>query len=330
MGWVLRMRDHGGDLDRARAVFGGSDWIDLSTGVNPVAYPMPKLPPQALTALPTAADVASLEAAAALGYGTMADVVALSGAQAAIQLVPRLRPPGHAAVLAPSYNEHAAALAAQGWRVSDVRDPNAMAGADLAVVVNPNNPDGRSWTPEALAALADRVGLLVVDESFADPHRELSLAPRLAALGERVLILRSFGKFYGLAGLRLGFALGGPEITTSLRSLAGPWAVSGPAIAAGRAALPDSAWQAETIARLARDASRLDALAEGAGWRPVGGTLLFRTYETGDAVAAQARLARAAIWSRVFPYSAGWLRLGLPGGEAAWARLEAALSGGSE
>lgn len=324
------MRDHGGDLDRARADYGGSDWIDLSTGINPVAYPMPELPRHALCALPTAEDVAALEATAARAYGTTADVLALPGAQAAIQLVPRLRPPGHAAVLTPSYNEHAAALAAQGWRVSDVREPEAMTGADLAVVVNPNNPDGRRWTPEALAALADRVGLLVVDESFTDPHPELSLAPRLEALGERVLILRSFGKFYGLAGLRLGFALGGPETTTSLRSLAGPWAVSGPAIAAGRAALADSAWQAETIARLTRDASRLDALAEGAGWRLVGGTLLFRTYETGDAVAAQGRLARAAIWSRVFPYSAGWLRLGLPGHEAVWARLEAALTRGGE
>jgi cobalamin biosynthetic protein CobC len=324
------MRDHGGDLDRARAVHGGSDWIDLSTGINPVAYPMPELPRHALCALPTAEDVAALEATAARAYGTMANVVALSGAQAAIQLVPRLWPPGHAAVLTPSYNEHHAALAAQGWRVSDVREPEAMTGADLAVVVNPNNPDGRRWTPEALAALADRVGLLVVDESFADPHPELSLTPRLPALGERVLILRSFGKFYGLAGLRLGFALGGPETTTSLRSLAGPWAVSGPAIMAGKAALADSAWQAETIARLARDASRLDALAEGAGWRLLGGTSLFRTYETGDAIAAQGRLARAAIWSRVFPYSAGWLRLGLPGHEAAWARLEAALTGGGE
>ncbi len=324
------MRDHGGDLDRARAVYGGSDWIDLSTGINPVAYPMPDLPWHALTALPTAEDVATLEAAAAKAYGTTADVVALSGAQAAIQLVPRLRLPGCASVLAPSYNEHAAALAAQGWRVSEVAEPESMAGADLAVVVNPNNPDGRRWTPEALAALADRVGLLVVDESFADPHPKQSLAPRLAALGERVLILRSFGKFYGLAGLRLGFALGGPETTTSLRSLAGPWAVSGPAIAAGKVALADSAWQAKTIARLTRDASRLDALADGAGWRLVGGTLLFRTYETGDAVAAQARLARAAIWSRVFPYSAGWLRLGLPGHEAVWARLAAALSRGGE
>lgn len=318
------MRDHGGDLDRARAAYGGAGWMDLSTGINPVAYPMPALPPRAVAALPVREDIAALEAAALRAYGGAAAIVALGGAQAAIQLAPRLRPAGRAAVLAPSYNEHAASLDAQGWRVTPAREPEAMAGADIAVIVNPNNPDGRRWSPEALASLAERVGVLVVDESFADPHPELSLAPLLAGLGERVLVLRSFGKFYGLAGLRLGFALGGAETIARLRALAGPWAVSGPAIAAGRAALADEGWRAATVARLTADAARLDALAQAAGWRLVGGTALFRTYETA-AAAAQDRLARAQIWTRIFPYSAGWLRLGLPGSEAAWRRLEAAL-----
>lgn len=324
------MRDHGGDLDRARTLYGGADWIDLSTGINPSPYPMPDLPPAAVAALPTAEDISALEALAARAYGTDAQPVALSGAQAAIQLVPRLRPAGRAVVLAPSYNEHAGSLRAQGWTIEDASGPEAMAGAELAVVVNPNNPDGRRWTPETLTALSERVGLLVVDESFADPDPDLSLAPHLACLGERALVLRSFGKFYGLAGLRLGFALAGPETTRAIRALAGPWAVSGPAIVAGRAALADAAWRAETTTRLARDVARLDRLAEQADWRLVGGAALFRTYETGDAHAAQARLAQAAIWTRVFPYSTGWLRLGLPGSEAAWARLEAALPRGGE
>lgn len=320
------MRDHGGDLDRARALWGAGDWLDLSTGINPVPWPLPPLPPRALTALPTADEVAALEQAAAGAFGTRAAVVALAGAQAAIQLVPRLRAPGRAAVLTPSYNEHAAALAAQGWQVTPASGPQAMAGADLAVLVNPNNPDGRGWPPGVLAGLAARVGLLVVDESFADPHPELSLAPDLAALGEGAVVLRSFGKFYGLAGLRLGFALGGPATVARLRALAGPWAVSGPAIAAGRGALADTGWRAATIARLTGEAARLDALAGRAGWRLAGGTALFRTYETGDAAAAQDRLARARIWTRRFPYSAGWLRLGLPGTPEGWARLAAALA----
>ncbi|MEO1612568.1 MAG: threonine-phosphate decarboxylase CobD [Pseudomonadota bacterium] len=324
------MRDHGGDLDRARATYGGSDWIDLSTGINPVAYEMPPLPAAALASLPTREDIAALEATAATAFSTTGDIVALSGAQAAIQLAPRLRPAARAAVLRPSYNEHAASFKAQGWIVGEAPEIEDMAGADLAVVVNPNNPDGRRWTPETLIALADRVGLLIVDESFADPHPELSLAPLIGELGERVLVMRSFGKFYGLAGLRLGFALGGPETIARLRALVGPWAVSGPAIIAGRAALSDAAWRAETTARLNRDAARLDALAVKAGWRLVGGTPLFRTYETPDAAAAQGRLARSAIWSRTFPYSATWMRLGLPGAKSAWERLASALPCGGE
>lgn len=323
-------RDHGGDLDRARAQHGGEAWLDLSTGINPVPYPMPPLPRDALVGLPTGEEIAALESAAAAAYGAVTGVVALAGAQAAIQLVPRLRKAGHAAVLSPSYNEHAASLRAQGWHVSEARDLTAMDGADLAVVVNPNNPDGRVWAPEVLADLAGRVGLLVVDESFADPHPELSLSPLLHELGETVLILRSFGKFYGLAGLRLGFAMGGGETLASLRDLAGPWAVSGPAIVAGCAALVDNAWRTNTAERLVRDAARLDALTAGAGWSLVGGTALFRTYETGDACAAQNTLASSQIWTRAFPYSGGWLRLGLPGTDEAWARLERALSRGGE
>ncbi|MBM3611358.1 MAG: threonine-phosphate decarboxylase [Alphaproteobacteria bacterium] len=324
------MRDHGGDLDRARAAYGDGDWIDLSTGINRAPWPLPALPARAWTALPTAADLAALEEAAARAYGATGPVVALAGAQAAIQLVPRLSAPGRAAVLTPSYNEHASTLSAQGWMVSPAPDLDAMAGADLAVVVNPNNPDGRSWQPEALAGLARRVGRLVVDENFADPEPGLSLAPSLAELGERVVILRSFGKFYGLAGVRLGFALAGRETAARLRTLAGPWAVSGPALAIGAVALADADWQAATAQHLHADSARLQALAAQAGWPVVGACALFVTVETGNARAAQDRLARARIWTRAFPYSRGWLRLGLPGSEGEWARLADALPRGSE
>lgn len=319
------MRDHGGDLDRARALYGRSDWIDLSTGINPVPYPMPVVPLSAMAALPTRQDISALEGVAARAYGTPAALVAVPGAQAAIQLVPRLRTEGQAAVLTPTYNEHAAAMSAQGWAVRQATALDDVMGADIAVVVNPNNPDGRYWAPDVLMTLADRVGLLVIDESFVDPQPDTSVAPYLKSQGERILVLRSFGKFYGLAGLRLGFAIGGPETVSALQVLAGPWAVSGPAIVAGRVALADQAWKSGTITRLARDVNRLDALAAAAGWDLVGGTSLFRTYETGNARSTQDYLARCGIWTRAFPYSAGWLRLGLPGSERAWARLHAAL-----
>ncbi|MFD1342064.1 threonine-phosphate decarboxylase CobD [Litorisediminicola beolgyonensis] len=315
--------EHGGNLDGAAARFGGdlADWLDLSTGINPRPYPIPPLPPRAFTALPTRSDMAGLEDAARAAYATDASVVPLAGAQGAIQLLPRVLPRGRARVLGPTYGEHAAACAGAGWRTETVATLDALDGADLAVVVNPNNPDGRRHAPEALIALAERVGLLVVDESFADAEPELSVA---AQVSDRMVVERSFGKFYGLAGLRLGMLLARPDLARALRDAAGPWPVSGPAIAVGCAALRDEGWQEDTRGWLARSAARLDALTLERGWDLVGGTTLFRTYAVGDARAEQARLARAHIWTRAFDHSPGWLRLGLPP-EDGWTRLEAAL-----
>ncbi len=322
------MRDHGGDLGAARARFGGdaAEWIDLSTGINRIPWPVPALPEAVWRDLPGAAAMAACAEAARRAYGVApgAAVLPVAGAQAAIRLLPRLRPPGRAAVLGPTYNEHAAAFAAEGWRVAEAATPDALAGADAATVVNPNNPDGRRTDPEALLALAERVGLLIVDESFADVDPALSLCGRAGRPG--LVILRSFGKFHGLAGARLGFAVGAAADIARLAALDGPWAVSGPALALGAAALADAAWAEATRARLGADAARLDRLAAGAGWRAAGGAALFRLYDVGDATAAQAALGRARIWSRIFPWSARLLRLGPPGGAAEWARLEAALA----
>ncbi len=324
------MRDHGGDLDRAKTLYGGTDWIDLSTGINPVPYPVGDIPNRAFATLPTRQELADLEATAARTYRTEAHVVALGGAQAAIQLVPRLKTPGTAKVVGPTYNEHAAALQEQGWVVDHVEALSDLKGADLAIVVNPNNPDGRTWEPGVLSDLSSAVGLLVVDESFADPHALLSMAPDLHHHGDDVLVLRSFGKFYGLAGLRLGFALGGAATIAKLRALAGPWAANGPAIAVARTALSDTEWQKSTAERLGSDCARLDALAEGAGWRVLGGSALFRTFETPNAPQAQTELAKLGIWTRIFPYSDTWLRMGLPGSKAAWERVESALACGGK
>ncbi|MFT3973144.1 MAG: threonine-phosphate decarboxylase CobD [Amaricoccus sp.] len=321
------MRDHGGDIGAAARRFGGAPeaWLDLSTGINRVPWPMPALPAAVLRDLPTAAATGACAAAAGAAYGAAgAACLPVAGAQAAIGLVARLRPPGRVGVVAPTYNEHAAAFAAAGWQVVEVPDIAALAGFDAAVIVNPNNPDGRRWPTDAVLALGARNGFVVVDESFADAEPETSICPHLTG-APGFVVLRSFGKFYGLAGLRLGFALGAATEIARLAALAGPWAVNGPALHAGRLALGDAAWTAATRTRLAADADRLDGLAGGAGWRLVGGTRLFRLYDTGDAEAAQAQLGRRQIWSRAFPYSSTWLRLGLPGTEAEWSRLAAAL-----
>lgn len=317
------IRDHGGDIDTAQARFGGTNWIDLSTGINRAPYPLPSLPTEAWTALPTAAATARLLTAAGAAYHSQAPILAVAGAQAAIQLIPRLSAPARARILTPTYNEHSAALRSAGWQVDEVTTLAALEGADLAVVVNPNNPDGQNHAPEDLLRLASRVGRLVVDESFADARPDLSLAPK-AGQG-RLVVLRSFGKFYGLAGVRLGFILGSEADITTLAEMAGPWPVSGPAIAIGTVALSDRFWAETAMARLRTDVARLDLLAQSAGWKLVGGTELFRLYDTPDALAAREKLARHQIWTRMFPYSDRWLRLGLPGQPAEWDRLATAL-----
>ncbi|WP_405406414.1 threonine-phosphate decarboxylase CobD [Paracoccus sp. Ld10] len=317
-------RDHGGNLDAAQARFGIGDWIDLSTGINRRPWPVPPLSHTAFRALPMAAAEQALVRVAADWFGCAVDhVLPMAGATAAIQLVPRLRPAGRAAVLTPSYNEHAASLTAAGWRVTSALDLDAMAGADLAVVVNPNNPDGREWSPRTLAALAGQVGLLIVDESFADARPDLSLAPGLPA---NAVVLRSFGKFWGLAGLRLGFALADPALLAPLREAAGPWSVSGPALEIATTAMADRAWADDTVTYHAEAALNLDRLVTRAGWQPVGGTHLFRLYDTPDAQAAQDALARAHVWTRRFPYSDRWLRLGIPGSRDEFARVRDALT----
>lgn len=305
-------------------LFGGTaaDWLDLSTGINPDPYPVPDIPADAWMVLPRKRDQARLADAAAQAYGSTARVIALNGAQGAIQLVPMLRAPGRAAVLCPTYNEHAAALRANGWPITEVTSLEDLAGADLAVVVNPNNPDGQRFDPDALRAMAERVGILIVDESFADPEPDLSCAPHDPP--DNMVILRSFGKFYGLAGLRLGFALAKGALADRLADLAGPWPVSGPAIEIATTALSDLRWQTEATKTLNKGVARLDALAASVGWTLVGGTPLFRTYDTGHAEVVQHHLAAQHCWSRIFPYSDGWLRLGLPPA-ARWHQLEAAF-----
>jgi cobalamin biosynthetic protein CobC len=318
--------DHGGNLDVALARFGGrlEDWIDLSTGINRRPYPVQALEARHWNALPSRSDIDVLHAAARQAYATKAPVLAIAGAQTAIQMLPRLAAPGRARILAPTYNEFAPMLAGAGWQVEDVGEIDALAGADLAVVVNPNNPDGRRHDPAKLLALLPRVKRLVVDESFADAVPQLSLAAQAGQAG--LLVLRSFGKFYGLAGLRLGFVLGNADDIAALDAMAGPWPVSGAAIEIGQRALLDRDWADATRARLEGNALRLDDLAGSAGWRLIGGTPLFRLYDVGNAAAVQQRLARARVWSRIFRDTPNWLRLGLPGDETEWARLSEVLS----
>ena len=324
---------HGGALEVARrlAPEAPEPWIDLSTGVNPHAYPLPDLEPEAWLRLPETGALAKLEAAAARRYGAPApNVVAGPGSQALIHTLAHVLPRGAVAAvgaLGPTYGGFAEAFAAAGARIAEAKRLEDMNGLDVAIAVNPNNPDGRIIPRGDLLALHERLAqrgsALIVDEAFADFDPGESLAPMLPASG--AVVLRSFGKAYGLAGLRLGFALASPDIAASLRAALGSWPVSGPAIAIGTGALADSDWLEKMRARLGQDKARLDALLREAGWRIIGGTRLFRLAAHGRARAAFERLLAAGILARPFADAPNQLRFGVPADENAWERLAAAL-----
>lgn len=326
-----RARDHGGGIDAAIAQHGGTraGWLDLSTGINPVPYPLPELSQDAWTALPDDRANARLVAAARAFWAVPAGAAVLPapGTSALIARMPALSDHFSAYIPGPTYNEHAAAFRAHG-QLGTGTDPES----GVHVYVHPNNPDGRLWPASAIGGRQ----LTVIDESFCDTCPDESHVGRAA--GEGVVVLKSFGKFWGLAGLRLGFAIGLPDTLSprqrdaggnwstivELAELLGPWPVSGPALTIGAQALADHDWANTTRARLARDATRLDVLMQSRGATVLGGTTLFRLYEVDDASLWQDRLARAHVWSRVFPYSRRWLRLGLPAPDR-WAQIEAAL-----
>ena len=319
----------------ARRLFPGAPepFVDLSTGINPHPYPIPALPPQIFAQLPQAHDLARLQACASTAYGapSPSNAVPAPGMQSLVTLLAAAAPPGRACVVGPTYAEHARALHLAGREVETVGALAPLAEAALGIVVNPNNPDGRVFAREELLAVAERQqrhgGLLVVDEAFmdVDPGQN-SLAGGVDAAN--VVVLRSFGKSYGLAGLRLSFALAAPDLAARLRATLGPWPVSGPALAIGAKALSDTLWLEETRGALARGAMRLDAVLAMAGLAPSGGTPLFRLVKHGDAPGVFESLGRAGLFVRRFAEEPTWLRFGLPATEGQWQRLEAALPGG--
>lgn len=315
---MAKQRDHGGGLDAAIKHHGGSraQWLDLSTGINPVAYPLPALSADAWTALPDTKRADALTQAARQFWNVpdSAAVLAAPGASALIAQMPRLAPPGTVCIPAPTYNEHAASFADHDWHVQT----GAAAQAQAQVLVHPNNPDGRMWSPREFSETA----LTIIDESFCDASPDHSLIAHAARPG--TVVLKSFGKFWGLAGVRLGFAIGDPALIARLKDMLGPWPVSGVALEIGARALGDPAWAEMARARLATDAARLDALVCTNGATLLGGTTLFRLYRVDDAAAWQDRLAGHHIWTRIFPYASDWIRLGLPTPDG-WSRLEAAL-----
>ncbi|WP_336071322.1 threonine-phosphate decarboxylase CobD [Nitratireductor rhodophyticola] len=327
-----RVTDHGGSLVQASALFpdAPTPFLDLSTGINPNPYPFSPLPASAVERLPEEADIAALTECAAAYYGapSAAHVIAAPGTQLLLPLVASLLEPGPARILGPTYAEHARAAALAGHTVEEVERFDALHGARLAVVVNPNNPDGRLIGRSELLHLAENLqrndGVLVVDEAFMDvgPQAE-SLAGDVEA--GNIVVLRSFGKFFGLAGLRLGFALASKELAQKLSAWLGPWAVAGPALHAGLEALADRDWQSAMRENLITARIRLDTLFDDAGLKIEAGTDLFRFLRHPRAAELFDHLGRKGILVRRFAGRPDCLRIGLPGDDQGFERVRIAL-----
>ncbi|MBI3778279.1 MAG: threonine-phosphate decarboxylase [Gammaproteobacteria bacterium] len=323
------MLPHGGRLRAAAERYGIplADWLDLSTGINPHGWPVPAIPPSAWARLPEDDD--GLEQAARTYYGTDS-LLAVAGSQAAIQTLPRLRPRGSVGVIAPGYNEHAHVWQRAGHTVTPVSADtldSAAADMDVLVIIHPNNPTGAWFSTETLlqwhAQLAARGGWLVVDEAFIDATPEQSLAPYCPRLG--LIVLRSLGKFFGLAGARVGFAIAEPALLESLKSSLGPWPIAAPSRHVAMQALADRDWQEAVRRRLIHHGERLAALLTQYGLAPSGGCALFQWVCTPQSIALHEQLARDGILTRLFDAPAS-LRFGLPNVETEWAKLAVALT----
>lgn len=324
------MLEHGGRLRAAAArhAIPLADWLDLSTGINPQPWPVPALPAEVWQRLPEEDD--GLEAAAAAYYGNDR-LLPVAGSQAAIQGLPTLLPRAAVACLSPLYAEHPQAWQQAGFKVRQLGGSLSRAlGAMTPYVLlcNPNNPTGaahrREQLLDAAAQLLKRGGWLIVDEAFVDATPDDSITDLAGSdAAPNLIVLRSLGKFFGLAGLRLGFLCAPAELRERLREQLGPWAVSHPARAVGRLVLADTAWQAAARQQLAADSARLAALLAPLG--AVQATPLFVTLDAENAAEMHERLAGQGILTRLFA-DHHLLRFGLPADDAGWTRLADGLA----
>lgn len=327
------MLEHGGRLRQAARDYGIplEQWVDLSTGINPDTYPIPPIDPLVWQRLPEDND--GLEAAAAAYYGSDR-FLALAGSQAAIQSLPFLFKPMVLACVSPLYEEHPHAWEKAGHKLRRLPSlQRALSVVTPAVLLcNPNNPTAGQVSRQALLDAAEQLrkrgGWLIVDEAFGDAEPANTVAALAGSdAAPNLIVLRSLGKFFGLAGARVGFVFAAADKLDSLREMLGPWAVAHPSRAVAKAALEDTAWQAATREKLAATSQRLTDLLAPLGTAKR--TALFCTVGGGEqpvAVEALAEyLAQRGILVRRFEQH-GLLRFGLPGDEAGWQRLTAAVA----
>jgi cobalamin biosynthetic protein CobC len=328
-GTTLNAVVHGGNLYEAAERYGipYAQWLDLSTGINPHGYPVPPVPADAWRRLPDEGDGFAACAARYYGAPDAAHVLPVAGSQAAIRALPSLLPCAQVGIAPLTYSEYAPAFERAGHAVVplDVSWDTLPDALTHVVVVNPNNPTAEHLSAGKLlhwhAQLAARGGTLLIDEAFADTMPSASLAASTDRDG--LIVLRSPGKFFGLAGVRAGFVLGAPALLDALRRTLGAWTVSGPARHAVKAAFEDELWQQRMRTRLDAESARLVSLLHAQGL-PTHSTPLFAWTDDARAAALHEALARRGVWTRLFTAS-GSVRFGLPASDTEWTRFEESL-----
>lgn len=323
------MLEHGGRLRRAAQEHGIAleHWLDLSTGISPFGWPVPDIPSNVWRRLPEDDDGL---VGAACAYYDAPHVLPVAGSQAAIQALPLQRPASRVGIIAPGYAEHAHAWQQAGHHVTTQSAEALLANVgawDVLVLIHPNNPGGERFDPQQLlsihAELAARGGWLVIDEAFMDVTPQDSMCRYTDREG--LIVLRSAGKFFGLAGARAGFVCGAPSLLATLQERLGPWTLSGPTRYVLQQALADRAWQTSARVRLLETSERLAALLARHGWAPAGGCGLFQWCRSNDAARVHRALAQRGILTRLFDQPSS-LRFGLPPDDTAFERLDHALT----
>ncbi len=322
------MLEHGGHLRAAAAQYNIplEDWLDLSTGINPNGWPIPAIPAECWQRLPEDDD--GLLEAAQEYYGNPS-ILPVAGSQAAIQTLPLLRSAGKVGVLHPAYAEHAANWQKAGHSVIDLQPDeidDSLPELEVLILINPNNPTGQTFSREQLLnwhqMLRQNNGWLIIDEAFADCNLSNSLSAHPVQGG--LIVLRSLGKFFGLAGVRCGFVISTENLLNNLQEKLGPWSISHPSRYITTQALNDKNWQQQTRAKLPPQSRQLQQLLTEHNLQPTGGCELFQWVKTEHAEAIHQQMASKGILTRLFQQPDS-LRFGLPENEEQWQYLEQVL-----
>ena len=308
------MIEHGGNIDDAINVYGGneSDWIDLSTGINPDCYPIPKILDADWRNLPTFTEIEKLESLIKFEFNTISSVMLTPGSQLAISLLPILFKKQKVGILEPTYNDYFLSFKNAGFKVCSCKNLQELFKSKIAIIVNPNNPDGKNYQIKDLLLLSKKVSLLIVDESFIEASEASSIISYINKKTNNIVVIKSFGKLYGLAGLRLGFIFSGESLINRFKKIFSFWPVSKVSIKIASKAIKDKKWMISSQKKLKKKAYILDEIMKSINFELIGGTNLFRLYSTPNSISSQRLLAKQFIWSRIFSYSNKWLRLGIP------------------